>query len=106
MKGTTQPGQSPFQEIIENFVCSGLMPMAPMRTSFFFSCRRRHTRCRYVTGVQTCALPIYFRMDIHPKIGNNAQLAAVLGLKSARSEERRVGKECVTTCRIRWLPYH
>src|SRR6059058_6172125 len=26
---------------------------------FFFSSRRRHTRCRYVTGVQTCALPIY-----------------------------------------------
>src|SRR6059058_4021517 len=26
---------------------------------FFFSSRRRHTRCRYVTGVQTCALPIW-----------------------------------------------
>src|SRR6184192_4602837 len=25
---------------------------------FFFSSRRRHTRCRLVTGVQTCALPI------------------------------------------------
>src|SRR3546814_13255541 len=23
-----------------------------------------------------------------------------------RSEERRVGKECVTTCRYRWSPYH
>src|SRR3546814_13436991 len=28
---------------------------------FFFSSRRRHTRCALVTGVQTCALPI-FRM--------------------------------------------
>src|SRR3546814_7020334 len=27
---------------------------------FFFSSRRRHTRCALVTGVQTCALPIYF----------------------------------------------
>src|SRR3546814_4362888 len=27
----------------------------------FFSSRRRHTRCALVTGVQTCALPIYFR---------------------------------------------
>src|SRR3546814_10239983 len=27
-------------------------------TSFFFSSRRRHTRCALVTGVQTCALPI------------------------------------------------
>src|SRR3546814_4286829 len=25
---------------------------------------------------------------------------------SARSEERRVGKECVSTCRSRWSPYH
>src|SRR3546814_11935465 len=23
-----------------------------------------------------------------------------------RSEERRVGKECVSTCRYRWAPYH
>src|SRR3546814_797091 len=28
---------------------------------FFFSSRRRHTRCALVTGVQTCALPIYTR---------------------------------------------
>src|SRR3546814_4962298 len=26
--------------------------------------------------------------------------------KSNRSEERRVGKECVSTCRSRWSPYH
>src|SRR3546814_4766848 len=26
---------------------------------FLFSSRRRHTRCALVTGVQTCALPIY-----------------------------------------------
>src|SRR3546814_2892401 len=30
---------------------------------FFFSSRRRHTRCALVTGVQTCALPIYARAD-------------------------------------------
>src|SRR3546814_1580287 len=28
---------------------------------FFFSSRRRHTRCALVTGVQTCALPIFDR---------------------------------------------
>src|SRR3546814_5483778 len=27
---------------------------------FFFSSRRRHTRCALVTGVQTCALPICY----------------------------------------------
>src|SRR3546814_2234309 len=35
---------------------------------FFFSSRRRHTRCALVTGVQTCALPIslaQFMLDLH-----------------------------------------
>src|SRR3546814_14003015 len=26
--------------------------------------------------------------------------------RNRRSEERRVGKECVSTCRSRWSPYH
>src|SRR3546814_16866465 len=30
---------------------------------FFFSSRRRHTRCALVTGVQTCALPIWLAGD-------------------------------------------
>src|SRR3546814_5873006 len=29
---------------------------------FFFSSRRRHTRCAVVTGVQTCALPICYEL--------------------------------------------
>src|SRR3546814_4871440 len=36
--------------------------------------------------------------------GLNAALSA--GGGEARSEERRVGKECVSTCRSRWSPYH
>src|SRR3546814_17739367 len=36
--------------------------------------------------------------------------ASVAGRPAAdamtRSEERRVGKECVSTCRYRWSPYH
>src|SRR3546814_11268217 len=36
-----------------------------------------------------------------------AGIIALLFLHSAfRSEERRVGKECVSTCRSRWSPYH
>src|SRR3546814_3471263 len=31
---------------------------------FVFSSRRRHTRCALVTGVQTCALPIFPRIDL------------------------------------------
>src|SRR3546814_4909778 len=33
--------------------------MSWMRCFFLFSSRRRHTRCALVTGVQTCALPIF-----------------------------------------------
>ena len=32
--------------------------------------------------------------------------AAAESNRTARSEERRVGKECVSTCRSRWSPYH
>src|SRR3546814_6756806 len=31
---------------------------------FFFSSRRRHTRCALVTGVQTCALPIWLALTL------------------------------------------
>src|SRR3546814_15572121 len=35
------------------------------------------------------------------------QLAeGAMNRKAARSEERRVGKECVSTCSSRWSPYH
>src|SRR3546814_18415442 len=35
------------------------MPCGTYVSVFFFSSRRRHTRCALVTGVQTCALPIF-----------------------------------------------
>src|SRR3546814_8488628 len=83
---------------------------------FFFSSRRRHTRCALVTGVQTCALPIFDpawpKMSIAdanaaltaPGARFEMETVAVGGIP--RSEERRVGKECVSTCRSRWSPYH
>src|SRR3546814_9935078 len=101
---------------------------------FFFSSRRRHTRCALVTGVQTCALPIYRRayfkkrnIIIRNQIEGNVKkadqtirhtieldqrdfsqtpYAYAHRLTLMRSEERRVGKECVSTCRSRWWPYH
>src|SRR3546814_5557067 len=102
---------------------------------FFFSSRRRHTRCALVTGVQTCALPIYSTPrsgSIRPffarrgrtvtrsaptsltvPLRQRAQIFLMGAQESSRrfsptprSEERRVGKECVSTCRSRWSPYH
>src|SRR2546430_8123882 len=64
-----------------------------------------------VTGVQTCALPISFgdrRMRYTITIPPDAdakllERARATGMPvDARSEERRVGKEC----RSRWSPYH
>src|SRR3546814_15778993 len=123
--------------------------MACWLCSFFFSSRRRHTRCALVTGVQTCALPIYLPGEligldalgtgIHRcdavalapasvcevpfnELGHIAaqvpslqrQLLRVMGQRMdrnqvhvemmGRSEERRVGKECVSTGRSRWSP--
>src|SRR3546814_13739553 len=36
----------------------------------------------------------------------SCELIALGSLYLFRSEERRVGKECVSTCRSRWSPYH
>src|SRR3546814_10579853 len=109
---------------------------------FFFSSRRRHTRCALVTGVQTCALPIstdryqnwvarmlhkggrmmlfflllvvllgwlYLRLpssflpeEDQGYVVSNIELPT--GASANRSEERRVGKECVSTCRSRCSP--
>src|SRR3546814_11855968 len=97
---------------------------------FFFSSRRRHTRCALVTGVQTCALPISMagtdaRSPATPMAQAASLIAVVIRIRSPnhslytlwgfscpesrlylRSEERRVGKECVSTCRSRCSTYH
>src|SRR3546814_339679 len=43
---------------------------------FFFSSRRRHTRCALVTGVQTCALPIFTTAVIGTRGGVGASTLA------------------------------
>src|SRR3546814_8472440 len=92
---------------------------------FFFSSRRRYTRCALVTGVQTCALPISAAKPAaaeKPPVGSGDKPAGSKNpwtdeqwsklylhesnTNAKRSEERRVGKECVRTCRSRWSPYH
>src|SRR3546814_8004453 len=90
------------------------------------SSKRRHTICALVTGVQTCSLPIFLAMadlaqnhrggepiqvkDIarRQKIPEEYLGQIMVLLKRAnlvrRSDERRVGKESVRTCRWRWSP--
>src|SRR3546814_8338683 len=55
---------------------------------FFFASRRRHTRCALVTGVQTCALPIYAQGDAGtaPSRTNldNLKQTSVIGTATAR----------------------
>src|SRR3546814_5874463 len=101
------------------FCSMSLIVVVVMLWFFFCSSRRRHTRCALVTGVQTCALPICYpgtilalavrRSPTHRRTLETPPL--VLGARAkeqelGRSEERRVGKECVSTCRSRWSPYH
>src|SRR3546814_16507663 len=69
---------------------------------FFFSSRRRHTRCALVTGVQTCALPIYMS---YTTVGKNrdidlglvgdvgAILGAVAQAASGRTDNGAKGRE-------------
>src|SRR3546814_12863065 len=40
------------------------------------------------------------------KLGLKYRVLRLCGGDMGRSEERRVGKECVSTCRSRWSPYH
>src|SRR3546814_11103629 len=99
---------------------------------FVFSSRRRHTRCALVTGVQTCALPIWPRPTVSSALiaRTPTSSGASIGLRAigligsrlsaacssdssgpspssgTRSEERRVGKECFSTFRSLLSPFH
>src|SRR3712207_7810725 len=98
------------------------MPITrPADLSPFFSQAEDGIRDIGVTGVQTCALPIWWtsgskilsyrfvaagtdrppgwRRMVLPAL---VSLFALLIVQGIRSEERRVGKEC----RSRWSPYH
>src|SRR3546814_14139288 len=102
---------------------------------FLFLCMWRHTSCALVTGVQTCALPIcggceracnprwsrrLDRVEKRRNIGHHMvrrhdeeHRGGIVGNRSqrgegdrGRSDERRDGQECVSTCRSVWSPYN
>src|SRR3546814_9107846 len=65
---------------------------------FFFSSRRRHTRCALVTGVQTCALPI---LRIAARDENSDT-----GWQKSRTRDDRLGEKDRVAARalLRWEP--
>src|SRR5437016_9500929 len=71
---------------------------------FFFFQAEDGIRDWSVTGVQTCALPIFGQPWRRWRFATTSLLARpeISTIWLARSEERRVGKEC----RSRWSPYH
>src|SRR2546429_7030097 len=84
---------------------------------FFFSSRRRHTRCSRDWSSDVCSSDLQNMVDIantiitHDAGSPRDQLSpfwrcitplSYIGWGKTRSEERRVGKEC----RSRWSPYH
>src|SRR3546814_7529365 len=126
-------------------ISTSFMKLSVYITWVCLSSRRRHTRCALVTGVQTCALPIYLgsacfkdtrqvlearaaqvekslsgyaaaddlqalRAEVEQikarQTAASVPRAAAPAQQRARTEERSAGKECVSTVRYRWSPYH
>src|SRR3546814_20773093 len=52
------------------------------------------------------AIPLLTTKRVYWKTAARAMLWFLTGETNIRSEERRVGKEWVSTCRTRWAPYH
>src|SRR3546814_2521787 len=62
--------------------------------SFFFSSRRRHTMCALVTGVQTCALPIFDGNPadpMYPRMAGQSERYIARQLALFKSGERNTG---------------
>src|SRR3546814_14641969 len=67
------------------------MNMSIMLISFFFSSRRRHTRCALVTGVQTCALPICSRCEADADRRTDKCYNAAFHGRRGRNSNGRIG---------------
>src|SRR3546814_7090985 len=55
---------------------------------FFFSSRRRHTRCALVTGVQTCALPISLNIFVYSVGTGMRRISSIEDGRTAKDVER------------------
>src|SRR6266446_447492 len=79
-------------------------PVHAVLPALFFFQAEAGIRGYKVTGVQTCALPIWSFAESAPmpSLAVKGWLGSPPFRLTTRSEERRVGKEC----RSRWSPYH
>src|SRR3546814_14883745 len=65
-----------------------------------------------VTDAQNCGNilagvgPFAIERGLVAVAGEQTEVRIFMENTGPRSEERRVGKECVSTCRSRWSPYH
>src|SRR3546814_1084027 len=110
-------------------MCSSTLDCVYLFVFFFFKQKTAY-EMRISDWIQTCALPIFclspracadrgllllggfsfvpqgFDRDANPFAQCRERPRHIFGALIFRSEERRVGKECVSTCRSRWSPYH
>src|SRR3546814_18414767 len=59
----------------------------------------------YYTYAAALQQALFFNLYVH-KSGITPEQVGQIAVNQRRSEERRVGKECVSTCRSWWSPYH
>src|SRR3546814_13768631 len=79
-----------------------LLQVPPLQAHFFVF---------YFAVFSTLTPPVAVSVLAAAKLAGASQMdtaidAMKLAATTFRSEERRVGKECVSTCRSRWWPYH
>src|SRR3546814_13378310 len=79
--------------------------------------RRRHWLLLLIAGLMLIGNYVFYLLGVQYTSPANAQLliqlaplllalGGIVVFRERRSEERRVGKEWVSTCRSRWSPYH
>src|SRR5256886_12944206 len=93
------------QTNLRNILLIGIVGYEPLIFFFFFSRKRRHTifDCDWISDVCSSDLPASIcQIDEHTLAFLVVTATGTVLTRRARSEERRVGKEC----RSRWSPYH
>src|SRR3546814_20600312 len=88
LRGTTQ------NDVVKEYLSRGTYIFPPLPS-----------RRLIVDMIAFCSenVPLWNPMNV---CSYHLQEAGATPVQELRSEERRVGKECVSTCRSRWSPYH